>query len=691
MMVPVPILQSLNCVLWIVGTLHYLTQQHLSVDAIHITNDVNVTVNKQYYSSFQPIMCHVSSLLKAKKKGRQVSFLENVRIVSSKLLSREQNLWDIPDLVEYRSLSKLYRSKIDDQVNSTVRLYFDTIIGPPFYQAFNYDDMDMGPQDHGYTDLTVTNTSWNTANGRFQCIIVDDNAQTVLGASKPFDIGPPKPVSIQVNKTKVIPGEVLKVNFFSSNLSIHEDCDSGDYLRLYKVPYDLSANPFLFNSKANKATLVSSFTNFLGQGLWDFKKCPSDSSLFQHLVYFDTPGKYQFVLFSIYKQLVRGISNVFEIDTMPLSKNATVTVLNTTGIYPGQHVGINIYDLQRPPLDAKLDVAFIRAKDSVKEYLNETKRWTSMHDYGYWKWDNKDAKFDFDEGTILTWSSGTNNVSIIARYNSMLHGYYKAVILIRGKVIGVSKKFLVKPPFIQIPLPKRTFSYWELISFKDIIYNPYFQYSDRYDNEAEIFYSGLYFVSPNLTLKKQEPSYGQYPKFDGYQVTDIIDFPPGLYHIRYFKYYKPDWEMYALDYAIPIRNTTFRVVQNDVILKINGNKTRFKYGDTISYSLTTSKKVNLYGIYSIYTVPTDFKDYGSQWFDQVEQDIDPQSSDAIGVDLTVLNGKAEINIGNSYCFAGKPTFQLYATRSGYGDTKFYSQVLTIDQKTQPKECENYLC
>jgi hypothetical protein len=112
----------------------------------------------------------------------------------------------------------------------------------------------------------------------------------------------------------------------------------------------------------------------------------------------------------------------------------------------------------------------------------------------------------------------------------MVRGYYKVVILISGKVVGVSKSFLVKQHYVQIPFPKRTFSYCKLLPIMDNIANTYFQYK----NEVESFYSGVYIAPKTLNSTRQDPSYELYPKLDGYQVGDLINFPPGLYHIRYF-------------------------------------------------------------------------------------------------------------------------------------------------------------
>jgi hypothetical protein len=169
-------------------------------------------------------------------------------------------------------------------------------------------------------------------------------------------------------------------------------------------------------------------------------------------------------------------------------------------------------------------------------------------------------------------------------------------------VIGVSKPVLVKRPYIQIPLARRTISQWESVPIIENINNPYF--SGGFPNPT------VYQIVPaNFTVPPYIYDYDSSPTLYGYRIGDpttLISFPPGLYKIRCFVYNKwwdnGAWDMflYKLDYSIPIRNTTFRVVQNELLLTITNNTKTFRCDDVISFSLTTSQRVPLQGPFEIW-------------------------------------------------------------------------------------------
>jgi hypothetical protein len=631
------------------------------IKAIPVANKVTVRVSKKYYSAFQGISCSISRLnnltdsVSFKDKDRYYTEYRNVRIVKSSQLGSDGGT--INALTDYaKDFGGLLYGKNNtrNEVNVTIKLRYDTIIGPTFLQRWNYDSCGSPTDDNGYTNITLANSSWLA--GPYHCIVVNDDNTKILGASEPFSIGPSDPVTIQVNKDVFLPGEKLKASIFSMNHTGYNDWDDGDYLRVYKVPYDLRSNPLLLNTGGN--------ATYVGRLYFEYPIIGAEmnrSSIGQ-TVYWKTPGLYQIVLFSDYLQLIRGISNVFEVGAISRNRNTTVTVLNTTGIYPGQHVSFTIHSPQRPPYNSLITLAFIPARDNVTRYINGTKSWISPHTDGRWKWNNTASTFDLDFYDSVTWDSGTTNLTVTARYTSLLSGWFKVVVQAGGVVIGVSKQFLVKYPYIQMPLPKRIFSQWESIPIKNHINNPYME--DIMDDSN---YQYWYQIVPKSYTQPQYVWEDRGPQQFGYTLDDItiVDFTPGLYNVRCFVY-DTRWfdndKYYRLANIILIRNTTFRVVQNDAYLAIADKMKTFKYNDTISFSLTTANKVPIYGGFTMHSTCK----YGM---------LATSLQSNTRTDLSIINGTVQIDWYRFQCYNKQSKVQLYAS---IGNLSAYSVALTIN-------------
>jgi hypothetical protein len=570
--------------------------------AVPITNDVTVTTNKVHYAAFQHITCSISgmkndpylvrlfnntdnenTLITADKYGKK---REAIRIVSSKDLTNNNttNLNKFPDQA-YFSSSKFSNISTDyDMVNVTVQMYYDNIIGPVFGDFYSYDDDSMlQSYDNGNTIVTIVNKTWIAC--PYQCVVVNKTTQQILGASKPFTIGPPNPVTINVNANSYIPGQTLIINMTSQNKSTFEDRNYGDYLRVYKVPYDVKMNPVVLNTNGGNATYIKTIDIEYSKKL----------SPIEQLIDWKIPEKYQLVLLSKYKQLVRGISNVFEVKSIKQNKqttltfnNGTIDTNNVTRIYPGQSIQITI-NTPGPPIGSKIVTAFIKAKDTVTTYSNGTKEWIAMSD-GQRTWDSTSTSL-----TITT-----------ARFNRLDSGYYKVVVLAGGIVIGVSKQINIQQPLIQIRLPKTNYYQWEPIPFQNYITNPYFTpdvyYKENYVYIYEIV--PLNFVSPNGTMSSDfsPVQYGLpiYNNNENKQNTNINTLQPGLYNIRLF-IHRYEWyndhyyQLFWLEKVITIKDTIFRVVSNDGILTIKNYKPQYKYNDYINYTFTTQYNVQLGG------------------------------------------------------------------------------------------------
>jgi hypothetical protein len=421
-------------------------------------------------------------------------------------------------------------SSDNDKANVTMSMNYNDVIGPEYTDRYQYDPNDLRMTDNGRTNVTVLNSKWTA--GPYHCIVINNEKTKVLGVSQQFSFGPPKPFTIQVPTKTYYPGQSFYANVSYQNKSSLDGLFYyGDYLRIYKVQEDLSNNPLVLNN-----------ATFIGNANFQFVQYPfyrENYSVIESEIYWQTPGKYQIVLHSNYMQIVRGMSNVFEIGSIGRNRNTTITFNNVNNsIYPGQSVNVTIYKPD-PPYGSKITAAFIRAKDSV----NGTTNFLSLNPYG-------------------TWDSGTANLTVLASFNRLKWGWYKVVIMAGRVVIGVSKQFLVKRPYLQIRLPKRTFSRSDSFTLlADDIINPHFGFfSYDYHYTFEI-------VSVNYTMPDniQSTHTSGGPNRFGYPIESEItfkSFSPGLYNIRVFvqrTWWYDNFEQHVLDDVVTIRNTTFRV------------------------------------------------------------------------------------------------------------------------------------
>jgi hypothetical protein len=453
---------------------------------LEITNELTIKCDKNYYSAFEHITCTISGLSTVAQKPNDKDMLVGtafnnsfinvfspteygcdgyywrkrnlIRIVKSSSLATSSD--DYSQLIDLKdsggeSVYFSYISEDYDSVNVTTQINYESIIGPVFDNRLMGDDTRSSYIDNNYTNISVMNTSLTA--GPYQLIVYYESEYVppgIHGTSQPFMIGPSTPVSMIVNKSTYYAGENFNFSIFEQNKTVFKDTHRGDYIRVYKVPYDVSSNPQMLN-KENGTTAYISSLNYKTSGI-----LPEIYSVIENTIDWKTPGMYQLVLFSEYGQLIRGISNVFQIVPFKRNKNMTVTVMNgTTGIYPGQSLQVNIYmDNALPVYGVQIGTAFIPAKDNVNMYLNGTFPWIAMSQH-FPVWDPKNKN---------------NLTTSTARFNSLKPGWYKVVAFvgtIGTNVIAVSKQVLVKRPYVQISLPKRTFSQWEplFVTVQDII------------------------------------------------------------------------------------------------------------------------------------------------------------------------------------------------------------------------------
>jgi hypothetical protein len=644
---------------------------------ISITNDVTVIVEKvTSFVSFQTVTCQLSGLKQISKNAlsfdnttSQLSEYEytnynyniteketiykkkrnNIRIVPASQLNGNS----IDNLVDASDQYNAYLGNIsadNDKTEVKLRLKYETIIGPKVDRL--YYDQYGNTYDSGFTNITEMSST--KLSDQFCCIVINNDKTQVLGASQPFRFGPPIPVTINVNTSSVFPGQYIYITISRTNESSMLLREGADFLRVYKVPFDISNNPLALNN----ATFVATPYLYYSQTLQE----TNYSLIYYHKVNWKIPGIYQIVILSEYNQIVIGASNVFEVLAITRTKTTTVTVHNSTnGIYPGQEVSATIYKPDNPPIGSRITSAFIPAKDRVIEYVNGTKEWISLSYY----WETR------------TWNSTTTNLTVSATFNSWKSGWYKLVILAGDIVIGVSKQFRVKRPYIRIPLPKRNYSRWGSLPITNNIKMPYSAYG--YDMYTMFLILPTYMTDSSFNyfnvLKGPLPYVHE---VNGYKINtrQTLTFPPGLYNIRLavhkvWSYNR--YQYFRLDYIVPIANTTFLVVENTAQLMIANNQTNFKYGDIITYSFTTANKVPIYDSFDVYSSEKDWK-------------ISDLVQSNTTTDLSVLNGSVQINKSNFGCPFGRYPYNMIQLFIKTDGERVYSPMLSIDEKSKPNDC-----
>jgi hypothetical protein len=426
-------------------------------------------------------------------------------------------------------------SSDNDKANATMAMNYEKVIGPRYDDRLQWVPDEYGPIDAGRTNITFMFSTWTA--GPYQCIIINTEKTKVLGVSQQFTFGH-IPVNIKVLNDTYYPGQTLYASVSSQNKSSFEEFDSSDYIRIYKVPEDLSNNPLLLNTGGN--------ATFIGNA--NFGR--SSISSIETEIYWQTPGKYRIVLHSTYMQIVRGMSNTFEISGRNRNRNTTIIFNSGSNtIYPGQYVNATIYNPD-PPNGLTISTAFIPAKDSVNSYVNKSKTWLSLSRYPIQKWD-----------------SGTTNLTVSAYFQRLKWGWYKVVVLAgAGRiVVGVSTQVLVKRPQLQISLPKRTFSRSDYLVLQTYGIDPYFGFTDDYYYYSfeivPINYTMPQIIQPNWTVS--DFTQHGYPIRYGSQIP-CYAFSPGLYNIRIFvhrMWWYNYYQQFKLDDVVTIRNTTFQIIK----------------------------------------------------------------------------------------------------------------------------------
>lgn len=439
------------------------------------------------------------------------------------------------------------------------------------YQTDDYTEMDLyfdwekllGPSIAYYQlkNLTTNIKLFDGSTvGTFNVVIVDEISSTVLGSSKAFHIGIEKEV-LSLNDS-YYPGEFLLVNstvneygdYGDSGDDCHgdnvDDCFSrsdrdsiDDYFIVFEVQFSFIDDPYKFNMAQKKS----------------YRRLRPDTTI-DYLIDWNKPGKYQLVAFLPFSQVIKGISNVFEVKR---NNNTTKTIVKTdaTSYSPGQFINLTLTRSVGTPFTKYIAISLFHANTSRLEESN--------------------AKlFYFDR---LEWKSSSVTMQFQPRIDFITRGSYKFVVHIDQNFypfdvnryrLGVSNVFRVKRPLITIRTAKREFLRGETVEYK--VYNPYFPLEDP---------SRSGFVYGIIPWDFNENS-------SIYNINSVlpnqmaVGADAGLYRfalILYQRYFDP--------YIAPLSKSAFRVLENNFILWTD--KRSYRNGETMVVSLSSSAKVPL--------------------------------------------------------------------------------------------------
>jgi hypothetical protein len=159
-------------------------------------------------------------------------------------------------------------------------------------------------------------------------------------------------------------------------------------------------------------------------------------------------------------------------------------------------------------------------------------------------------------------------------------GTYKVITFIgstysSGLRWGQSKAFELKRPLIMISMPKRNLTQGEKVDID--VYNPYFDFD---------YYNGYYEEYEFRIIAWNYPRNSTFTRASNLPTSMSVDLGPGVYKFGLFLQTK-----YESIFKYTIPNSTFRVIQNRGI--VTTDKTSYRIGEKMSFSLTSSKKIPL--------------------------------------------------------------------------------------------------
>jgi hypothetical protein len=168
-----------------------------------------------------------------------------------------------------------------------------------------------------------------------------DDPAVITGISSMFSLDPIM-VTITLDSTEYVGGQ-------SMNITVNSQ-DGLGYFKVFQVPYSYKNDPLLFNN----ATVVK----------WNLMEQQVDLLV---TITWNKPGLYQVVLFSPYGQIIRGISEVFQVKQFVRKTNSTSMVLDKKSYSHLESMILSIkVEVNTPPINSNCFVTFYRWNATVR-------------------------------------------------------------------------------------------------------------------------------------------------------------------------------------------------------------------------------------------------------------------------------------------------------------------------------------
>jgi hypothetical protein len=518
---------------------HHIVPNERSLRIVN-KNVVTATLDQTFITVNEVVFCSLTSTV-------PVDFSRNsYKIISSKQLNELSNINEATDYY-----NDIRNGGYDDRSAS-------------MYAYFNWQKL-LGPSvgDDAATNVSIVE-NWKEY-GPFHFVHTNTTAGSdtskVLGMSEPFYVGfTPEQQQQQFSSLKgsYYPGQEIVLDVTSEFY--------GSYYKIFKVNSSYKDDPYQFNT----ATVVhaSTISSFLE---------PTTHTI---PIDWTKPGLYQMVMFTTYNQIIIAVSDVFTINRVDSLAQSVTT--DMTSYYAGQNLTVTISRPTGTLFDSEITIALIPANQSIyQSSIHQNLITTTV------QWDKSKSIMEF------TWTIPA----------TLRQGSYKVIPYI-GKIsdairLGVSKAFQIKRTLIQITMPKRTITQGETITFDT--YTPYFDmpsYEDTYSGYRFAIVLWNYDPNNNQTNGTLNTEYQPVDEFNKNMTVKVRfnSLDPGTYKFALQYYTKYDQTVL---YNIP--NTTFRLERNT--FTVTTDKSRYRIGDTMSISLTTSKKVPLLGLYGSWFYP----------------------------------------------------------------------------------------
>jgi hypothetical protein len=503
---------------------------------------VTLSLDKEIYY-FDDIGTSIACTVDSKDQTSIAYPTESFKIVPTSELNS--------DGFDIRGATNYLEQENYDTIGSLFKLFFDwsKLLG-----IFS-DDRDFNSDATNFQQLyvnrNVTQVSiYNSSQvGTFQVILLDDEKIEILGMSKPFQIQNYN-VSLKLSTQALYPGQSLDITF---------DGNSYGYMKVFRVTKSYKDDPLMFNT----APVVK---------FQDVYKGTNSTTSF---ITWSQPGMYQVVLFSYYKEIIKGISDVIQVRRLNRNTRTIVTVTNTS-YTAGDEIIVTASREVGTPFSSDMFVTFYKATKNLTitdSYIFDTYRYSR-------EFKNVGTK---RFGTHpFVWDETSKTTKSVSNVTWLQAGWYKAAVYsgysgypnsIQEYRLGVSAAFQVKAAPVRVILPKRTFVQGRSAEISIINTDPSF-WKDWY----EVWIISSSFTPENWGETIAIPSW--------WSPIMKLSVDPGIYRLGVFinitnTFYQKQ------EFIGMIANSTFQVVPNEIIVATD--KDTYFEGDTIKITITGAK------------------------------------------------------------------------------------------------------